>query len=168
MENTKIISILVTSLVIIGTFSLIFISNPFSTSVKDTNPIEENNGNNNINTQTESENSNDSENHDKTLDYNDGTSQGYGNIVIRVSYPVTTLNGKSMLSIPVPFTRIYLESEDGTLLRIGITNLRGYKVFRFVPMDHDYVIKVHKKNYRNTETFTAMSTDTGFVNIYLT
>ncbi len=177
MKNTKIIGILIASLVIIGAFSLILFSDSFSTSVKDSEPIEQNNENNSIDSQTKSENSDGSEDFDKILDYNDGTPRGdrvekeggYGNIIIRVSYPVTSLNGNSMFILPIPYTRIYLESDDGNILRIGITNLLGYKVFRFIPMDHDYVITAYKKNYRNTETFVAMTkvTDVGFVNINL-
>jgi len=174
MKKTKIVSILVTILIITVIFSLLSIyQDLFFTSIKNSNHIEQNNENNTINYQNESENSDDPGDFDKILN-NEETSQNnreksYGKLTIRISYPVTSLNGKSLFSIPIPYTRIYLESKDGTIVRIGRTNLLGYKVFRFMPMDHDYIVTAYKRNYLNSESFVTMSniTELGFVNIFL-
>jgi len=150
MKNKKIFSLAVGIILVIVAFSLLTSADSFSASSEKLNQIEENNKDNT--SQSTSEQPLNGDKLVNKLDYgskepvesNVTKNVKLGKISIQVYY-YNYYGGFSLPSIPARHTLITLESDDGTVQRTGITNFFGHATFRFLPTEHDYVIKVSTK-----------------------
>jgi hypothetical protein len=158
MINRKIVGIIVGSLILLIIFSVFVIAEITSDPDEEENESiikngKEDNQPENIN--QDEENQFENTENEENIDNSDDSKEGFGHINIKVFYD----NGRYISYLPVQYAVVTIESEDGSIQRTGITNFRGHKTFRFLPLEHDYIVTISKKQSRSDEKLVVMSQD---------
>lgn len=172
MKNKKMFSLAVGIILVIVAFSLLTSADSFSASSEKSNQVQENKIDNTSAPKSEEPmaveefdnkvNSDDEE----PVKINEEKNVKLGKISIQVYY----YNYYSFVpSVPVRYAIITVESDDGTVQRTGITNFFGHATFRFLPTEHDYLVKVSTKNIQTAEESIVMASNlkTNYAVIFL-
>ena len=161
MKKRKIYSLVLGSILLLAVFSVLIYAKPFSNTAKNSEKTEQKIEDED--SQTEFETPEDTEELDSGLDQDPEGFEGsdaediidVGKIKLQVYYSTIY----SLPNLPVQYATVILESEDGTIQRKGITNIRGRTTFRFLPTEHNYIIQICKDDTQIAEEFIAMKPD---------